>query len=78
MSYQSRIESCEIITDICVDECILYGEVDLIQSAVLNLLSNGIKYSANPKKIFVKLQEGDRFVKISLTNIFFGFAERKC
>lgn len=68
MSYQSRIESCEIITDICVDECILYGEVDLIQSAVLNLLSNGIKYSANPKKIFVKLQEGDRFVKISFEN----------
>ena len=68
MSYQSRIEKCEIITNIDDNECILYGEVDLILSAVLNLLSNGIKYSADPKKVFVNLQEDEQFVKVSFEN----------
>ena len=68
MSYQSKIEKCEIVTKLSNDECILNGDVDLIQSAIINLLSNGIKYSAHPKKVLIKLEKKSDSINISFEN----------
>ena len=68
MSYQTKIEKCEIITKISDDEYNLNGDVDLIQSAIINLLSNGIKYSVHPKKVFVNLEKNSNSINISFEN----------
>ena len=68
MSYQAKIEKCEIVTKTPDEECMLNGDVDLIQSAILNLLSNGIKYSTAPKKVIVKLEKNYDSIKISFEN----------
>ena len=68
ISYQSKIEKCEIIINICEDECVVNGDVALVQSAIINLLSNGIKYSANPKKLYVSLNKNKNSININFEN----------
>ncbi len=68
MSYQTKIEDCQVITKICKEECVLNGDVDLIQSAIINLLSNGIKYSSSPKKVFVDLEKNEKSININFEN----------
>ena len=68
LAYQLKIEKCEIVTKLSNDECMLNGDVDLIQSAIINLLSNGIKYSAHPKKVLIKLEKKSDSINISFEN----------
>ena len=68
ISYQIKMEKCEVILNICEDECILNGDPDLIQSAVLNLLSNGIKYSSHPKKVLVNILKEKNSISINFEN----------
>jgi signal transduction histidine kinase len=68
MSYQAKIEDCQIITSMEEDEYILNGDRELIQSALINLLSNGIKYSAKPKKVYVNIEKKKDSLKINFEN----------
>lgn len=68
MSYQMKIDKCEVVTHMCEGECFTRGDPDLILSAITNLLSNGIKYSANPKKVVVSLDNYSDSINISFEN----------
>ena len=68
MSYQLKIEKCIIEVNICGNECIINGDSDSILGAVINLLSNGIKYSAVPKKIFVFLEKKNNEINVIFEN----------
>ena len=68
MSYQFKIENCTVETDLGKDECSIYGDGDSIMSAVMNILSNGIKYSVPPKKIIISLKKDFDFISVCFKN----------
>ncbi len=68
MTYQLKIEKCAIEISLCDDECIICGDSDSILGAVINLLSNGIKYSAVPKKILVSMDKNDNAINVNFEN----------
>ncbi len=56
MSYQFKMDRCQIEYHFCNSECSIIGDSDSVISAVLNLLSNAIKYSSAPKKIKISFE----------------------
>jgi signal transduction histidine kinase len=75
MTYQLKIEKCAIEISLCDDECIICGDSDSILGAVINLLSNGIKYSAVPKKILVSMDKNDNAINVNFENKGSSFGE---
>ena len=75
MTYQMKIEKCEIEVNICKDECNIKGDSDSVLGAVINLLSNGIKYSTIPKKIFVSLEKINNGINMNFENMGACFCE---
>ncbi len=68
MSYQLKIEKCDIDLNIYEGECIINGDSDSILGAVINLLSNGIKYSSVPKKIIISLEKKNDEINMNFEN----------
>ncbi len=68
MSYQMKMEKCEVVADFDEEECNLHGDPDLLMSAVLNLLSNGIKYSSIPKCVIVSITKDESYVNLNFKN----------
>ena len=68
MSYQLKIEKCDINLNICDGEYIIKGDSDSILGAVINLLSNGIKYSSVPKKIIISLEKENNRINMNFEN----------
>ena len=68
MSYQLKIENCNVELNICNGECIINGDSDSILGAVINLLSNGIKYSSIPKKIIISLEKNNNELNMNFEN----------
>jgi signal transduction histidine kinase len=68
MSYQLKIEKCDINLNICDGEYIIKGDSDSILGAVINLLSNGIKYSSVPKKIIISLEKNNNGINMNFEN----------
>ncbi|MGE5679372.1 MAG: ATP-binding protein [Bacillota bacterium] len=53
MSYQLKLEKCCLNISYSEDECFIHADPDSIISAMVNLISNAIKYSISPKKISI-------------------------
>ena len=76
MNYWFEKEQFEIITEL--DETI-YAEIDpeKMKQAISNLLSNAIKYSADTKKVFIRLFEKSNNVFIEVEDRGIGIPEDK-
>ncbi len=68
MSYQFKIENCTVETELCKDECSICGDGDAVMSAVMNILSNGIKYSVPPKKIMISVKKDNEYLLVCFKN----------
>lgn len=92
MNYQFKIEKCKIESSFCENDCYLNADKDAIIEALMNLISNSIKYSYEVKDLsvstyrkngFVALEVKDRGVGISAEDIshifepFFRAKEKK-
>ncbi len=68
MSYQFKIEKCDVEDNFTKDECSICGDSDAVMSAVINLLANGIKYSTEPKKINISLERCEGNVVVAFAS----------
>jgi signal transduction histidine kinase len=74
MKYQFRIEKCVVHEQLCEDECIINADNDAVIEALINLLSNAMKYSHDEKEISVLLIKRDRFASLQVIDKGIGIA----
>lgn len=74
MSYQFKIEKCTVEQNICGDDCLIFADSDAVIGAIINILSNGIKYSSEPKRILISLKKENGFIFLKFKNYGQGIA----
>jgi signal transduction histidine kinase len=74
MNYQFKIEKCVVHDNLPDDECIVNADKDSVIEALINLLSNAMKYSHDKKEIFVLLTKHDRYAALQVTDQGIGIA----
>ncbi len=74
MHYQFRIENCVVHEQFCETECIINADKDAVTDALINLLSNAMKYSHDEKEISVSLLKRDGFAALRVTDKGIGIS----
>jgi signal transduction histidine kinase len=73
--YQFMIHSFEVRTRIGKRRAYILGDSDALIEAIMNLLSNSIKYSYDKKYVAVITARRDRYAAVSVTDKGIGIAE---
>ena len=68
MSYQLKMEKCTIEKNICQEEFSITGDKDSVMSAIINILSNGLKFSIEPKRIIISLYKENGYIALKFEN----------
>ncbi len=76
-SYMSTAQSKNIqIEKTCLPHiCLAYGDQQLIEQVIQNLISNAIKYSPSGSEITIKLEQKDKVITISVIDNGYGIPE---
>ncbi|MEJ2629444.1 MAG: ATP-binding protein, partial [bacterium] len=76
-SYMSTAQSKNIqIEKTCSPHiCLAYGDQQLIEQVIQNLISNAIKYSPSGSEITIKLEQKDKVITISVIDNGYGIPE---
>lgn len=68
MAYQFKIENCSLNVKMYGGVSLIYADSDSIISAIVNLLSNALKYSVHPKELYISVEKEDRSVLLKVHN----------
>lgn len=68
LRYLFKIEKCTVIDHFCDKECILNADKDAVTEALINLISNAIKYSHDEKEITVSIAQQNGFVTLQVAD----------
>jgi len=52
------------------------GDQDRLQQVVINLLTNAIKYSPGAEKVFVKIEQDNNYITVSVKDAGIGIAQK--
>ena len=75
MEYQFNNQSCTVIFEPGeTDDLMIYADQDAIISALINLYSNAIKYSRDPKKVLISVNKEEDFVSIKVKDNGIGIS----
>jgi len=64
IAYPATLKGVEVTVDVPDDPCVARVDPDAIQQALLNLLTNALKYSGNARQIAIALSRSDSTVAI--------------
>jgi signal transduction histidine kinase len=76
MHYQFKIEKCIVNTNFCSTDCYLTADKDAVTEALVNLISNSIKYSYETKEITVSTFRQDGSVALRVEDRGIGISEK--
>jgi signal transduction histidine kinase len=77
MEYQLRIQQFVVTTDILQNEMPVYADEDAIIEALINLISNAIKYSLDKKEIHISSSENENGYIVSIRDCGIGIPEEE-
>lgn len=68
MSYQLKMEKCTIEKNVCPEEFSISADKDAVMSSIINILSNGLKFSIEPKKIIISMYRENGYLALKFEN----------
>lgn len=66
-----------VVFDTDIEEKIIACDIDLIERMILNLISNGIKFSVHNSLIYVRIRDGQDYVTIEVRDNGIGIPDNK-
>ena len=75
MEYQLKLENCQYSVEFLPEDKSLMIDYDLMIGAIINLISNAIKYSTSPKQILISINETVNAVRINVKDRGIGISK---
>jgi signal transduction histidine kinase len=76
LQYQLKIEKCKVNQRLCDKECMINADKDAVIEALINIISNAIKYSHDEKEITISIARRDGFVALGIADRGIGIAKK--
>ncbi|MBI5022334.1 MAG: HAMP domain-containing histidine kinase [Ignavibacteriales bacterium] len=75
MHYQFKIDKCTVHTDLCGMDCYLNADKDAVTEALINLVTNSIKYSYDIKEITISTYRKNGSVALEVKDRGIGISD---
>jgi two-component system phosphate regulon sensor histidine kinase PhoR len=75
LQYQFKIEKCAVHEQLSNGECIIDADKDAVIEALINLITNAIKYSHDEKEITISVSGRNGFVGLSVEDKGIGISK---
>jgi signal transduction histidine kinase len=77
MQYQFEIGKFKLEIDLCKEEYLIMADYDAVLEAIINLLSNAMKYSSDIREINISTHVEENYIVVSIEDKGIGISEQE-